>query len=264
MNLGDWTISLILYPNQIIRYELQIGFATPESSEIIQNAFPLDLVGETRLYYIPTNYQINHMYDMLRERTNPDSLSEFLRYLAQHEETNGQTVTSADRDSVAIWESVWPHCANNWKWHAHLDLVEVRPRTGNETPALFLYTCSTPKSSLCPILNNEYFRKFSELRKHIESAYWYEAVAVAHRSMISKNCSHCWRAQKKNCTVIQFKSPTKNIENCILVIYQRLNNPFVTGLLEAYWEAYEAVGFNVFTGDLSYLEEVWRYHHTNG
>ncbi|MFN2281417.1 MAG: FCD domain-containing protein [Anaerolineales bacterium] len=33
----------------------------------------------------------------------------------------------------------------------------------------------------------------------------------------------------------------------------------MTGLLEAYWDAYEAVGLNVYT-DLEYLEQVWKYH----
>jgi hypothetical protein len=33
----------------------------------------------------------------------------------------------------------------------------------------------------------------------------------------------------------------------------------VTGLLEAYWDAYEAVGLNVYA-DLDYLEQVWTYH----
>ena len=42
-------------------------------------------------------------------------------------------------------------------------------------------------------------------------------------------------------------------------MYRRLDNIFVTGLLEAYWEAYEAVGLNVFT-DYSYLTNVWQYH----
>ena len=36
--------------------------------------------------------------------------------------------------------------------------------------------------------------------------------------------------------------------------------PFVLGLLEAYWDAYEAVGLNVFAGGYEYLEEVWQYH----
>jgi DNA-binding FadR family transcriptional regulator len=44
-----------------------------------------------------------------------------------------------------------------------------------------------------------------------------------------------------------------------LTIYRRLNNPFVTGLLFAYWDAYETVGLNFFT-DYNYLTEVWNYH----
>jgi DNA-binding GntR family transcriptional regulator len=31
------------------------------------------------------------------------------------------------------------------------------------------------------------------------------------------------------------------------------------GILEAYWEAYEAVGLNVYA-DYEYLQEVWSYH----
>jgi DNA-binding FadR family transcriptional regulator len=38
-----------------------------------------------------------------------------------------------------------------------------------------------------------------------------------------------------------------------------LDNIFVTGILEAYWEAYEAVELNVFT-NYSYLTKVWTYH----
>ncbi len=44
-----------------------------------------------------------------------------------------------------------------------------------------------------------------------------------------------------------------------LSIYRRLNNPFVIGILEAYWEAYEAVGLNLYA-DLTYLQTVWAYH----
>ena len=44
-----------------------------------------------------------------------------------------------------------------------------------------------------------------------------------------------------------------------MVIYRRLKNPFVLGLLEAYWEAYEAVGLNHYAG-YEYLQSVWEYH----
>jgi len=45
----------------------------------------------------------------------------------------------------------------------------------------------------------------------------------------------------------------------IELIYSRLDNPFVQGLLEAYWEIYEAVGLNLYA-DYNYLERVWTYH----
>jgi DNA-binding FadR family transcriptional regulator len=44
-----------------------------------------------------------------------------------------------------------------------------------------------------------------------------------------------------------------------LTIYRRLDNPFVLGLLESYWDVYEAVGLDVYT-DITYLERVWNYH----
>jgi DNA-binding GntR family transcriptional regulator len=46
-----------------------------------------------------------------------------------------------------------------------------------------------------------------------------------------------------------------------LLIYSRLGNPFVQGMLEAYWQAYEEAGLNVYA-DYNYLQEVWKYHQT--
>ena len=44
-----------------------------------------------------------------------------------------------------------------------------------------------------------------------------------------------------------------------LSIYKHLENPFVLGLLEAYWDIYEAIGLSVYA-DINYLEQVWQYH----
>jgi len=43
------------------------------------------------------------------------------------------------------------------------------------------------------------------------------------------------------------------------LIYKRLNNVFLNGLLECYWDTYEMVGLNIYS-DLAYLESVWDYH----
>ncbi len=44
-----------------------------------------------------------------------------------------------------------------------------------------------------------------------------------------------------------------------LTTFKRLENPFVQGLLEAYWDAYEAVEMNRYA-DYDYLQSVWDYH----
>jgi len=38
-----------------------------------------------------------------------------------------------------------------------------------------------------------------------------------------------------------------------------LDNVFVSGILETYWDIYEAVGLNVYE-DRKYLDRVWSYH----
>ena len=44
-----------------------------------------------------------------------------------------------------------------------------------------------------------------------------------------------------------------------LTIYKHLDNLFVLGILEAFWNAYEAAGFNLYS-DYTYLKQVWNYH----
>ena len=43
------------------------------------------------------------------------------------------------------------------------------------------------------------------------------------------------------------------------MIYNKLQNIFVKGLLKSYWDMYELVGLDLFA-DLSYLKRVWEYH----
>jgi len=44
-----------------------------------------------------------------------------------------------------------------------------------------------------------------------------------------------------------------------LTIFSRLENVFVNGLLESYWDVYESVGLSVYE-DRKYLQRVWEYH----
>jgi DNA-binding FadR family transcriptional regulator len=108
-------------------------------------------------------------------------------------------------------------------------------------------------------LNNEHFRKYAELRNHVESAFWYQAVESLtdqDKQELQALVVAAWEKLRGTPTRV----PHEEHRTLHLKIYSRLENPFVTGILEAYWDAYEAVGLNVFAGGFEYLQEVWHYH----
>ena len=195
---------------------------------------------------------------MFRERTVSDSLSEFLRYLAQYEETNGQRLPALTDLSHELGVSM-ASLREQLEVARALGLVEVRPRTGTKRLPYSFTPAVRQSLRYALLLNNENFRRYSELRNHIEGAYWFEAVQLLSKEDKQELQDLVARAKEKlNGSPIQV--PHEEHRKFHMVIYQRLENPFVAGLLEAYWDAYEAVGLNVFTGGLSYLEEVWEYH----
>ena len=114
---------------------------------------------------------------MLRERTASDSLSEFLRYLAQHEEINGQRLPTLNALSHELGVSI-ASLREQLEVARALGLVEVKPRTGTKRLPYSFTPAVRQSLRYALILNNEHFQKYSELRNHIESAYWHEAVQL--------------------------------------------------------------------------------------
>lgn len=195
---------------------------------------------------------------MFRERTATDSLSEFLRYLAHHEEAHGQRLPALTDLSRELGVSM-ASLREQLEVARALGLVEVRPRTGTKRLPYSFAPAVRQSLRYALILDNENFRKYSELRNHIEGAYWFEAVeALTEEDKLELQRLLQCAKEKLNGNPIQI--PHEEHRKLHMMIYQRLENPFVTGLLEAYWDAYEAVGLNVFTGGLGYLEEVWEFH----
>jgi DNA-binding FadR family transcriptional regulator len=193
---------------------------------------------------------------MLRERYSPD-LSEFLRYLAAHEEAESGLPTLNDLSRelgigvAALREQLEVARA--------LGLVEVKPRMGTRRREYSFTPAVRQSLGYALALNNGHFLKYAELRNHVESAFWYQAVQKLtgeDKQELQKLVERAW--EKLRGTPIQV--PHEEHRLLHLKIYSRLENPFVTGLLEAYWEAYEAVGLNVFAGSYEYLQEVWQYH----
>lgn len=139
-----------------------------------------------------------------------------------------------------------------------LGLVEAKPRTGLRRLPYSFQPAVDQSLSYAIAIDQENFLKFADLRRNVEAAYWYQAVTLLteddHRYLMQL-LDLAW--EKLRGTPIQI--PQLEHRQLHLSIYKRLDNPFVSGILEAYWEAYEAVGLNLYAG-YTYLDEVWTYH----
>jgi DNA-binding FadR family transcriptional regulator len=193
-----------------------------------------------------------------RERTSPE-ISEFLRYLASHPEAESSlpTLNELSRELGISLAGL----REQLEVARALGLVDVRPRTGTRRLPYSFAPAVKQSLAYALALNQAHFEKYSELRIHIETAYWDEAVALLTEDD---------KRELQNIITLAFEKlhgnpiqvPNEEHRRLHLLIYSRLNNPFVTGLLEAYWEAYEAVGLNLYAGGVDYLEKVWGFHKT--
>ena len=193
---------------------------------------------------------------MLKERFNTD-ISEFLRYLATHEEVESG-LPSLQNLSKELGVSL-ASLREQLEVARALGLVEVKPRLGTRRRTYSFTPAVRQSLGYALALNDGHFRKYSDLRNHVESAFWHEAVQTLTEKDKQELQGLVTRAWEK-LRGIPIQVPHEEHRSLHLKIYSRLENPFVTGILEAYWDAYEAVGLNVFAGGYEYLQEVWQYH----
>ncbi|MBN2043685.1 MAG: FadR family transcriptional regulator [Anaerolineales bacterium] len=139
-----------------------------------------------------------------------------------------------------------------------LGFVDVQPHHGI-TLRPYSFTPAVKQSlSYALSVNPAYFQDFSALRIQIEANNWYQAVeklTPADIEVLQK------LVDKANAKLSASPPQLPHAEHRALhmTIYSKLENVFVVGLLEAYWDAYEAVGLNQYT-ELAYLKSVWQYH----
>ncbi len=193
---------------------------------------------------------------MLRERNTPE-ISEFLRYLAAHAAEDGVLPALGDLSRelnisvAALREQLEVARA--------LGLVDVRPRVGTRRLPFSFAPAVRQSLAYALALDSGHFQEFSDLRNHLEAAYWDEAVRrLTEEDKVELQA--VVRSARAKLGEAVVRVPHEEHRRLHLLIYSRLSNPFVTGLLEAYWELYEAVGLNLYGGDMQYLHEVWNYH----
>lgn len=139
-----------------------------------------------------------------------------------------------------------------------LGLVEVKPKTGIRRLDYTFQPAVIKSLTYAVTTDPHLFELFSDLRNHIETSYWYEAASrltPEDLTALQGLIQDAWA--KLRGPMVQI--PHAEHRDLHLLIYRRLDNPFVTGFLEAFWTMYEVVGLNVYT-DLNYLQKVWEYH----
>jgi DNA-binding FadR family transcriptional regulator len=140
-----------------------------------------------------------------------------------------------------------------------LGLVEVRPRTGIRGKEYDFLPAIRLSLLFALAMDKTRFDAFTALRNHVEVSFWHEAVAqltIEDKGELRRLVEAAW--DKLNSpTMIQI--PHVEHRQFHLKIFTHLDNPFVQGLLEAYWEGYEAVELNTYA-DLHYWQEAWTYH----
>lgn len=145
---------------------------------------------------------------MFRERTGTNSLSEFLRYLAQHEEINGGQLPTLTALSQELGVSI-ASLREQLEVARALGLVEVKPRRGTKRLPYSFTPAVRQSLRYALLLNNEHFQKYSELRNRVEGAFWHEAVQLLTDDD-KQELQKLLALANKKLTEIRFKSLTKN------------------------------------------------------
>jgi DNA-binding FadR family transcriptional regulator len=184
--------------------------------------------------------------------------SEFLNYLAtRHLDGEAERIPPLSELSKDLGVSV-SVLREQLEAAQVLGLVEARPRTGIRRLPYSFFPAANQSLAYALRLDPKHFLQFADLRKRLEAAYWEEAVrALTPQDHDELRILVLWAWEKLRGHPVRI--PHEEHRKLHLCIYRRLDNPFVVGLLEAYWDAYEAVGLNVFA-DYEYLSQVWTYH----
>jgi DNA-binding FadR family transcriptional regulator len=138
-----------------------------------------------------------------------------------------------------------------------LGLVEVRSKRGTLLTD-YTFTPAVRLSALYALACGESFEQFASLRNHMEAAYWNEACALLTEDDLDA-MQDCITVANKKLNSQQIHIPNQEHRIFHLTVFKHLDNPFVIGILEAYWELYEEVGVNRYM-DYIYLKQVWDYH----
>lgn len=140
----------------------------------------------------------------------------------------------------------------------NLGIIKAQPRRGIEILP-YQFKPAVEKSLYYAIsLDQKYFHQFSEIRNHLEQAYFIESARSLDQNSINELKTYVNQAQAK-LEGFPVQIPHQEHRNYHLSIFKPTNNVFLIGFLESYWDMYEQAGLDLYN-NLEYLIIVWDYH----
>ena len=184
-------------------------------------------------------------------------LNPFLKYLSSRKDEDGFRLPSLSELSKTTQTSI-PSLREQLEVARAFGFVEVRPKTGIRKNKYRFAPAVAASLAYSIEETPAIFDSYADLRKHIEAAYFVEAASLLTEEDIN-GLMRLVEVAKIKLASVPIEIPYVEHRELHLLMYSRLNNPFVTGLLEAYWQIYEDVGLSRYT-ELSYHQRVWNYH----
>lgn len=184
-------------------------------------------------------------------------LSKFLAYLASFPVGGDQRIPTLSELSRELGISI-ASLREQLEVARLLGIVEVKPKSGirrlpyNFKPAVLASLTYAIESKSIP------FQQFSDLRNHLEAVYFVEAAQKLSEADINSLQKLVEKAQRK-IREIPSQVPLQEHREFHLLIYKRLDNLFLNGLLDTYWDLYRYSGLEIYP-DTNYVERIWNYH----
>lgn len=191
---------------------------------------------------------------MLLDQYNSEAL---LKYVIDQEIKPGERLPALINLSQELGVSVGK-LREELELARHLGFVSVRPRHGIRREKFNFHPAVQTSLSFGLASGEATFEQFSLLRRTIETNLWHLAVT----SLTIEDTDHLFEivaAAWKKLQGSPVHIPNDEHRELHLTIFSRLDNPFVQGLLQAYWDAYDAVELTRFA-DYQYWLNVWNYH----